>query len=112
MVEFPNPQIPEAVRSAFISRVKDLPQVQAVYDTKSLEGEGRRLLTVISAPPFDMMYRNPVYQAEMEVLQSIETSADVDFDFRLINIQELQEGVELSHIVPQTDVIYAREEAK
>jgi hypothetical protein len=50
-------------------------------------GRGSRLWTIISAPPFDRIYRTPIYRLE----QHLQNDNPEALDFRLINLDELSD---------------------
>jgi hypothetical protein len=76
----------ERVVTCFLQHVEKLPYVQRVL-LESTAGR-RRVWTVISAPPFDTDYRNPVRDAEVEAL----AASDIPVvGFRLINLREIED---------------------
>lgn len=72
-----------ALAERFVELVRSLPQVRRVLLESSRTGT--RLWTVIEAEPFDDSQRDPVYEAELRVLQGDEP---VGVDFRLVNLAE------------------------
>lgn len=54
--------------------------------------------TVIEAPPFDDHYRDPIYNAQLDVLQQV--GDDISIDFHILNTLELCEDTQTEDIVP------------
>lgn len=54
--------------------------------------------TIIDALPFEDSLRQPIYEAQLHVLRALE--ATTRLDFYVLNVSELPEGEQLTHIVP------------
>ena len=54
--------------------------------------------TVIEAPPFNDRYRDPIYNAQLNVLQQV--GDDISIDFHILNTSELCEDIQTEDIVP------------
>lgn len=87
----------------FVQAVKSLDYVQMVVADASAR-DYTRIWTVISAEPFEMTYREPIYEAELEVVKQTDEPV---VDFRLINIRETDQKVE--DILPtEREVLFTR----
>ncbi len=67
----------------FIDLVRELPQTRQILLEETEEGS--RVWTIIETEPFDRSQREPIYQAQGEVLRS---HPPADVYFRLVNISE------------------------
>ncbi|MGE0540103.1 MAG: hypothetical protein AB7R89_07970 [Dehalococcoidia bacterium] len=77
---------PEQLRllvSEFVRAMRQLPQARAVY--LSFADDEPCITTFIDAEPFNRALRNPIYQAQAEVLHA---HPGIDVDFRLVNLTE------------------------
>jgi hypothetical protein len=77
---------PEQLRllvSEFVRAMRQLPQARAVY--LSFADDEPCITTFIDAEPFNRALRNPIYQAQAEVLRA---HPGIDVDFRLVNLAE------------------------
>jgi len=72
----------------YVKRVRRLPHVRSV--AAEPEHGYIRVWTIISAPPFDFESRRPIYEVQQNVLQRTEEP----LEFRLINLNELDGGVQ------------------
>lgn len=54
--------------------------------------------TIIDALPFDDSLREPIYEAQLEILRSMDD--DVPLDFHVLNIAELPDPEKLEQIIP------------
>jgi hypothetical protein len=66
--------------------------------------EGLRLWAVISSPPFEERYRDPVYEAQSAVIDMLNAPV---FDFRIVNLNELNGQVEDS-LPKASEILYER----
>src|SRR5437763_10172489 len=89
--------------AAFVEAVRRLPQVQRVLVVEP-ESEHPWVWTIISAPPFELADREPVYRAQ---LQAIDAVPDATVQFRLINVEELTHPLEQSLPTPHR-LVYDR----
>jgi hypothetical protein len=65
---------------------------------------GLCLWAVLSSPPFEDQYREPVYKAQSAVMAMLDASV---FDFRVVNINELEGRIE--DILPTSaEMLYER----
>lgn len=78
----------------FVARVQSLPQVREVRVV--VDSDGCAAWTVIAAPPFDRAHRDPVYAAELAVLDARTESAAA---FRVLNRAEYDADT-LAHVLP------------
>lgn len=93
---------PSVAATRYAKTVKRLPQVVAVA-AETRRGAFPRIWTVISAPPFESEHRRPIYEIERGVLEA----TGLDLEFRLVNINELNEPIE--QVIPQSaQMLYRR----
>jgi hypothetical protein len=91
-----------ALQKRFSDLVGALPQARRVL--LETTDEGVCLWTVIEARPFDRAQREPVYEAQREVLRSY----PFDVEFRLINLAEYG-PTRTSDVLPgDAQVVWAR----
>ena len=79
-------QTKKKVRDQYLKLVRDIPEVVQVILVQ--ENEGQSLLTVIDTTPFEDEPRNKVFEAQIQVMQEMETPL---LGFHLVNIRELPE---------------------
>jgi hypothetical protein len=83
----------------FVDEVAGLPQVERVLVVRP-QSDGPSIWTLISAPPFEIEYREPIYQAQ---LRAIDAAPDALVQFRLVNLDELNQPTE--QVVPTPHAI-------
>lgn len=86
----------------FVEAVKKIPEVQLVI---LHYGDEPRIWTIIDAPPFERIVSNKIFDLEIEAY----SKGDDGFGFRLINIQELPDGIAGLHI-DGMPVLFQREQ--
>jgi hypothetical protein len=99
---------PEQLRllvTEFARAMRQLPQARAIY--LSFPDDEPRITTFIDAEPFNRAFRNPIYQAQVEVLR---THPGIDVDFRLVNLTEFG-GRPLAEFLPENRVQLLRRHA-
>jgi hypothetical protein len=82
----------------FVRIMRQLPQARAIY--LSFPDDEPRITTFIDAEPFDRAFRNPIYQAQADVLRA---HPSIDVDFRLVNLTEFG-GRPLTEFLPENRV--------
>jgi hypothetical protein len=83
--------------------VEDLGIVQEV---RYYQGEeGVIVWTVISAPPFEDDVRDPLYDAQINVLRKLDKPI---IDFRVVNLEEFPKGAIDRIIPPYSETIWKR----
>lgn len=92
----------EAARR-FADLLRDVEYVEKVI-LEEAGWEGLRLWAVLSSPPFEDQYREPVYKAQSAVIHMLDAPA---FDFRVVNINELEGRIE--DVLPASaEMLYER----
>ena len=79
----------EEIRKQYIQTIKQLPIV------KDILVEGDNITTIIEAPPFESVYTEPIYQAQVEAYRQMsnvavcsECKRPYNLDFHVRNILE------------------------
>jgi hypothetical protein len=63
--------------------------------------------TIIDAPPFEDSLREPIYEAQLEILRSVDD--DIPLDFHVLNISEVPTPEKLEEIIPSdAQIIWQR----
>ena len=103
----PQLSLAEQACSLFVRRMRPIGIVREVRCT---EDEDRiTAWTITEGPVFDFDSNRPIYEAAIEVMRLTEESV---FDFRIINVNELDEGGSIEDILPtEAKAIWTRHSA-
>jgi hypothetical protein len=88
-------KVTEQVFSIFTKRVRDVEIVDEVRCTK--EEDLITAWVITNGPAFDFESNKPIYEAAVDAMRLHEESV---FDFRVINLNELENGASAEDIVP------------
>lgn len=92
----------EAARR-FVDLLRDVEYVDTII-LENEEREAPELWTVLSSPAFEEGYRDPVYEAQGQVIDEL---SEPVFDFRVVNVND--HGGRLEHVLPAHGrVLYQR----
>lgn len=80
----------------YVNRVSAIDIVREVLLVET--DEITTVWTIIDAPPFEDSVREPVYQAQLQILRELE--GDTVLDFYVLNVSELPKKEKLERIVP------------
>ncbi|GEM_PF-5740329 len=86
----------EAACSAFLNKVRSIPEVSEVWFEKQADDDAT-IWTLISAPPLSYDVRDAVYQAQVDVLAAL---TEPILGFQVINLRELPDDDFVKQLVP------------
>lgn len=80
----------------YVQQVADLKLVQKIMAVES--EDVTTLWTIIQAPPFDDSLREPIYEAQLEILR--ELRGNMALDFYVLNVSEFHDPDQLPNFLP------------
>jgi len=81
----------------YVGLVKNLSIARQIFLTET--DDQTTIFTIIDAPPFEDKLRQPIYEAQLQLLRM--SADDVRLGFDVSNVQELKDAGNITRIVPE-----------
>jgi len=89
--------VPHNLCNSYIEMVSKIDIVKEIY--YSYVNNVINCWTIIDAEPYDIVIREPIYNAQVEIYKKL--GDDLSFDFHILNLSELHDQQKLNEILPQ-----------